>query len=44
MPFANFRTFDHPLTRGLRPNARQLVEAAILGYGIGRRQSADKRR
>ena len=34
-PFANFRDFDHPLTRGLRQNARQLVEAAIVGYGIG---------
>ena len=34
-PFANFTDFEHPLTRGLRPNARQLVEAAILGYGIG---------
>ncbi|HEX2085315.1 MAG TPA: M14 family zinc carboxypeptidase, partial [Solirubrobacteraceae bacterium] len=34
-PFANFTDFDHPLTEGLRPNARQLVEAAILGYGIG---------
>jgi hypothetical protein len=34
-PNANFTTFDHPMTRGLRPNARQLVEAATLGYGIG---------
>ena len=34
-PHANFRDFDHELARGLRPNARQLVEAAILGYGIG---------
>ena len=34
-PHANFRDFEHELARGLRPNARQLVEAAILGYGIG---------
>jgi hypothetical protein len=34
LPFANFTTFDHPLTRGLRPNARQLVESAVVGYGI----------
>ncbi len=34
-PHANFKDFDHELMQGLRPNARQLVEAAILGYGIG---------
>jgi hypothetical protein len=34
-PFANFRDFAHPMTQGLRPNARQLVEAAPLGYSIG---------
>jgi hypothetical protein len=34
-PYANIRDFSHPLVRGLRSNARQLVEAAILGYGIG---------
>jgi hypothetical protein len=34
-PYANFRDFDHPMMDGLRPNARQLVEAAALGYGIG---------
>jgi hypothetical protein len=34
-PFANFTDFEHPLMEGLRPNARQLVEAAPLGYGIG---------
>ena len=34
-PYANFQDFDHPMTEGLRSNARQLVEAAILGYGIG---------
>jgi hypothetical protein len=33
-PHANFRDFGHELAYGLRPNARQLVEAAILGYGI----------
>ena len=34
-PHANFRDFDHAMTKGLRSNARQLVEAAALGYGIG---------
>jgi hypothetical protein len=34
-PYANFRDFEHELMDGLRPNARQLVEAATLGYGIG---------
>ena len=34
-PHANFQDFDHAMTKGLRPNARQLVEAATLGYGIG---------
>ena len=34
-PFANFTDFDHAMTKGLRSNARQLVEAATLGYGIG---------
>jgi hypothetical protein len=34
-PYANFQDFGHPMTEGLRPNARQLVEAATLGYGIG---------
>jgi zinc carboxypeptidase len=34
-PYANFQDFGHPMTEGLRPNARQLVEAAVLGYGIG---------
>jgi hypothetical protein len=33
-PFANFTDFKHPLARGLRPNARQLVESPVLGYGI----------
>jgi hypothetical protein len=34
-PYANIRDFEHSLVEGLRPNARQLVEAAVLGYGIG---------
>ena len=34
-PYANLRDLEHPLAKGLRPNARQLVEAPILGYGIG---------
>ena len=34
-PFANFADFDHPLTAGLRPNARQLVETGPLGYELG---------
>ena len=34
-PYANISDFQHSLVEGLRPNARQLVEAAILGYGIG---------
>jgi len=38
-PYANFQDFDHPMMQGLRPNARQLVEAATLGYGIGNEAS-----
>ena len=34
-PYANFQDFGHAMTKGLRPNAHQLVEAATLGYGIG---------
>ncbi len=34
-PYADFETFDDPMMAGLRKNARQLVEAAVLGYGIG---------
>jgi hypothetical protein len=34
LPFANFQTFDHPLSKGLRSNARQLVESAVIGFGI----------
>jgi hypothetical protein len=38
-PYANFRDFGHAMTEGLRSNARQLVEAAPLGYGIGSDES-----
>ena len=34
-PYADFVDLEHPMVAGLRPNARQLVEAAILGYCIG---------
>ena len=34
-PYSDITTFEDPLVAGLRANARQLVEAAILGYGIG---------
>lgn len=34
-PYTDFKAFTDPLARGLRANARQLVEAATLGYGIG---------
>jgi hypothetical protein len=34
-PYADIQDFEHPMVAGLRPNARQLVEAAILGYCIG---------
>jgi hypothetical protein len=34
-PYANMKDFSHPLLTGLRPNARQLVEAPVLGYEIG---------
>ena len=34
-PYANISDFSHHMVKGLRRNARQLVEAAILGYGIG---------
>lgn len=34
-PYTDFKDFNDPLSRGLRKNARQLVEAATLGYGIG---------
>src|SRR4051794_23644626 len=34
-PYSDISDFKDPLVAGLRANARQLVEAAILGYGIG---------
>jgi hypothetical protein len=34
-PYANIKDFENPMVEGLRSNARQLVEAAVLGYGIG---------
>jgi hypothetical protein len=36
-PYADFAEGDlaHPMVKGLRPNARQTVEAATLGYSIG---------
>ncbi|MDQ3955990.1 MAG: hypothetical protein M3285_10645 [Actinomycetota bacterium] len=34
-PYANFTDFGHPMLQGLRRNARQLVEATLVGYGIG---------
>lgn len=34
-PYSDITDFTDPLVAGLRANARQLVEAAILGYGIG---------
>ncbi|HVF52729.1 MAG TPA: M14 family zinc carboxypeptidase [Actinomycetota bacterium] len=34
-PYANFTDFTHPMLKGLRPNARQLSEATLVGYGIG---------
>ncbi len=34
-PYTDFKDFTDPLAKGLRKNARQLVEAAVLGYGIG---------
>jgi hypothetical protein len=38
-PFANLKDLKHPMTAGLRPNARQLVEAPVLGYEIGNEAS-----
>ena len=38
-PYVNIRPIEHGLIRGLRGNARQLVEAAILGYEIGNEAS-----
>ena len=36
-PYTDIADFSSPLVAGLRPNARQLVEAAILGYGSAAR-------
>ncbi|MBW3663816.1 MAG: hypothetical protein KY469_12015 [Actinobacteria bacterium] len=38
-PYANFTDFSHPLLAGLRPNARQLAEFTLIGYGIGNNAS-----
>ena len=35
MPYTDITDFSHPLVARLRSNARQLVEAAVLGYEIG---------
>ena len=34
-PYSDLTDRTHPMAQGLRGNARQLVEAAPLGYGIG---------
>ena len=34
-PYSDITELKDPMVAGLRANARQLVEAAILGYGIG---------
>lgn len=34
-PYTDIVDFEHPMVKGLRPNARQLVETAPLGYCIG---------
>ena len=34
-PYSDIQDLEHPMVKGLRPNARQLVEAALLGYCIG---------
>lgn len=34
-PYTDIVDFAHPMVEGLRPNARQLVETAPLGYCIG---------
>ena len=34
-PYANIVDLGHPMVEGLRANARQLVEATLVGYGIG---------
>jgi len=34
-PYSDLKDLKHPMADGLRANARQLVEAAVLGYEIG---------
>jgi hypothetical protein len=34
-PYADFTDFNHPMLKGLRPNARQLAEYTLIGHGIG---------
>ena len=34
-PYSDFQDLEHHMVRGLRPNARQLVESPPLGYCIG---------
>ena len=34
-PYSNFTDFEHPMLKGLRPNARQLAEFTLIGYPIG---------
>ena len=34
LPNADFQDLSHPMADGLRANARQLVESAVIGWGI----------
>ena len=34
-PYSDFQDLEHHMVKGLRPNARQLVESPPLGYCIG---------
>ncbi len=38
-PFSNIIDFDHRMVQRLRPNARQLAEATLVGHGIGNTES-----
>jgi len=38
-PYSNIVDFESPMVARLRPNARQLAEATLVGYGIGDDQS-----
>lgn len=38
-PYSDFTDFAHPMLKGLRPNARQLAEFTLIGYGIGNTSS-----